>query len=237
MQLVFKNSYQNFEVILFDDVSTDNSVKIIKNFKKVIILKNKKKKYISPALNQIHGLIQCFKKSKGEILCLLDSDDFFKVNKLQLVNNFFAQNKKYNSLYNFPKASKKKFYFKKKISKNIWPTIFPTSCISLRRKAMKKFITMCKQNKFPNLEIDTRINIFLKFYFNEYNFIKKKLTIYNDDQFGITSKIPKYSKKWWLRRMEAYQYMKFILKKSNKNLVMTFDYFLTYISSKIYKIL
>ena len=37
---------------------------------------------------------------------------------------------------------------------------------------MKKFITMCKQNKFPNLEIDTRINI-LKFYFNEYNFIKK----------------------------------------------------------------
>ena len=47
LQLVFKNSYQNFEVILFDDVSTDNSVKIIKNFKKVIILKNKKKIYIS----------------------------------------------------------------------------------------------------------------------------------------------------------------------------------------------
>ena len=81
LQLVFKNSYQNFEVILFDDVSTDNSNKILKKFKKIKIIKNKKKKFNSPSLNQIYGIISCYKKSKGKILCLLDSDDFLiKIN-------------------------------------------------------------------------------------------------------------------------------------------------------------
>ena len=42
----------------------------------------------------------------------------------------------------------------------------------------------------------------MKFYLNEFNIIKK-LTKYNDDEFGITSNIPKFSKKWWFRRMEA----------------------------------
>ena len=44
-----KQNYKNFEIIIFDDCSTDNSLKIIKKFKKINLITNKKK-FISPAL-------------------------------------------------------------------------------------------------------------------------------------------------------------------------------------------
>ena len=232
LNLLFKSSIKNFEIILFDDVSTDNSIKIIEKFKNVKIIKNKKKKFTSPALNQIFGILACLKKANGELICLLDADDFFKKNKLKVIREFFVKNKNKNCVYNFPITNINKFKYKKKKSNNIWPTIFPTSCISIRKKAMIKFVKYLKPNSFPNLEIDARLNIFMKFYLNEYNVIKKKLTKYNDDEFGITSNIPKFSKKWWFRRMEAYNYMQFILQKKNNKFKITPDYLLTRIISK-----
>ena len=88
-----KQNYKNFEIIIFDDCSTDNSLKIIKKFKKINLITNKKKKFISPALNQINGILKCFKKSKGKIICLMDADDYFKKDKLKLINIFFGKNK------------------------------------------------------------------------------------------------------------------------------------------------
>ena len=234
LNLLLKSSLKNFEIILFDDVSTDNSLEIIEKFKKVKIIKNKKKKFTSPALNQIFGISKCLKKAKGELICLLDSDDFFDKKKLKIIQDFFLKNKKKNCVYNFPITNVQKFKFKQKKSNNIWPTIFPTSCISIRKKTMVRFIKYLKPNLFPNLEIDARLNIYMKFYLNEYNIIRKELTKYNDDQFSITSNIPKYSKKWWLRRLEAYKYMQFILQKKNKKLNITIDYLITIIISTIY---
>ena len=60
--------YNNFEVILFDDNSTDNSINVIRKFKKVIIIKNKKKRLNSSPLNQINGILKTFDKSKGKII-------------------------------------------------------------------------------------------------------------------------------------------------------------------------
>ena len=56
--------YNNFEVILFDDNSTDNSINVIRKFKKVIIIKNKKKRLNSSPLNQINEILKTFDKSK-----------------------------------------------------------------------------------------------------------------------------------------------------------------------------
>ena len=64
-------NYKNYEVIIFDDASTDNSLKIIKKFKKMKLIINKKKLYNSSALNQINGLKKAFFKSKGKIICLM----------------------------------------------------------------------------------------------------------------------------------------------------------------------
>ena len=77
-------SYKNFEILIFDDKSIDNSREIInkfKNNKKIRIFFNKKKKKKFAALNAMNGYINIFKKSKGSIICLLDSDDFFHKSK------------------------------------------------------------------------------------------------------------------------------------------------------------
>ena len=86
-----KQSYQNFEVILFDDVSDDNSLEIIKKFRNIKLIMNKKKKFSFAALNQINALNECFKISKGQIICLLDADDYFNKNKLTVLKSYFLK--------------------------------------------------------------------------------------------------------------------------------------------------
>ena len=93
IESVVNQNYSNFEIVVFDDCSTDNSINILKNFEKLKIMINKKKQYKSSPLNQIYGIIELFKKSKGDIIFLLDGDDQFKKNKIQIVVNEFKKNK------------------------------------------------------------------------------------------------------------------------------------------------
>ena len=74
---------------------------------------NENKKNSGP-INQINGIIQSFKKSKGNIICLLDGDDYFKKNKLFEIDKYFKVNKKSNCVFDFPQRSSKQFIFKKK---------------------------------------------------------------------------------------------------------------------------
>ena len=233
LSMLKKQSYQNFEIILFDDVSDDNSLEIIKKFRNIKLILNKKKKFSFAALNQINALNECFKISKGQIICLLDADDFFKKNKLSKIKTFFDKNQKAKSVYNFPSAKEHKFRFVNK-SSNIWPTIFPTSCISTKRENFKTFLKFSKQSKFPNLEIDARFVIFSKFFNREYNFITDKLTIYNDDSDGITSNISKYSLNWWLRRKQAFLYMEYILNLKKQKLDFSLDRVITNLVNSIF---
>jgi len=229
LQSVCSQNFKNYEVILFDDCSTDNSIRIIKNFKRVKLIRNKSKKRKTGPLNQIKGIVECFKKSKGNIICLLDGDDFFERDKLSKINQFFKNNKKLNCVFDTPLNNKAKFNFKNK-SKNysIWSTIFPTSCVSLRKFFFTTFLKNINKADFPHLEIDARLSIFSKFYMNEYNVLNKKLTHYNYDQNGITANIKKYSKIWWLRRSEAFAYLRIIMKKKKITFISSIDYHLTY---------
>ncbi len=229
LKTVCGQSFKNYEIIIFDDSSTDDSINIIKKYKKVKLIVNKfnnKKK--SGPLNQIKGIIKCFKKSKGNIICLLDGDDCFKKDKLITIDKFFNNNKKLNCVFDIPLHSRAQFNFKKKIKRHsIWPTIFPTSCISLRRNFLINFIKNIKKKNYSNLEIDARLTIFSKFYMNEYNILNKKLTYYNYDQNGITAKITRFSKIWWIRRSEAFSYLRIIMKKKKQLFVFSFDYYFT----------
>ena len=224
---VSKQNFKNYEIIMFDDCSDDGSLKIAEKYKKIKIIRNKKRSDKSAPLNQINGLIKAFKKSKGKIICLLDGDDYFKKNKLKKIFNFFYKNQNQNILYDIPHIKSSNFIIKQKKSSMIWPTIFPTSCISVRKKFFKIFLKNIYRKSFVNLEVDARLVIFSKFYMNEYNVLYKSLTNYNYDEYGITSKISKFSRKWWLRRSEAFSYLKIIMKKKKKLFISSFDYYFT----------
>lgn len=224
-----KQNYANKEIIIFDDCSNDKSLKILKKFSKVKLIKNKKKKYLSGPLNQIYGLLNIFKKSKGEIIFLLDSDDEFKINKLSKVLKMFKTDPTLKFIQDTPylTSSKKVAKLKNKISLfTIWPSFFPTSCIAIKKNFLKKFFKVSMKHEFPNLEIDARLTIFASLK-NEFKVSNKILTNYNYDQSGITSRYKKFSILWWKKRNEAFEYTKFLSKKLKLSFYRGPDYLIT----------
>ncbi len=223
---------QNFmakEIIVYDDCSTDNSLEILEKFKQIKILKNKKKKFLSSPLNQIHGIIELFKKSKGDIIFLLDGDDQFKKKKISEIFRMFKKDKKLNFIQDKPfLGDKKKFMFLKKKNHlfSIWPSFYPTSCMALRRDFFKKFLRYIEKNKFPNLEIDARLSMYA-YLKKEFFFTNKSFTIYNYDAFGITSNYKKFYKNWWKKRNEAFDFLISLTKKMKLNFNMGPDFYLT----------
>ena len=224
-----KQKIKKFEILVYDDCSTDDSLNILKKFKNIKIIKNKKKKFKSGPLNQIDGIIRLFKISKGKIIFLLDGDDEFKNEKLKIISKLFEQNKDLNLIQDKAYYKKEEKLLKLKIKKNqsfIWPSFYPTSCISIRRNYFKKFLIFIKSKKFPNLEIDARLSMFA-FLTKNLFFIENCLTIYNYDELGIMSKYPKFSINWWKKRNDAFDYFFFLKKKFNQKTKYSFDYYLT----------
>ena len=222
-------NFDNKEILVFDDCSTDNSLKILNKFKKIKVIRNKKKKFKSGPLNQIYGLNELFKISKGNIIFLLDSDDMFRKNKLFEISKIFKKNKKINFIQDTPLINlfkKKMLLKKKKYFFSIWPSFFPTSCITFERSFFQNFLKVLRKNEFPNLEIDARLSIYAHIR-KQFFLTKKCLTIYNYDENGISSKYKKFSKNWWKKRDEAFSYMIFLMKKFDIKLFLGPDFYLT----------
>ena len=86
LKALYNNSYKDFECIVVDDCSTDNSVKTAKEFPCKII---KLKKNSGPAKARNTGA----EHSKGEILFFLDSDVLLLKNALDEIIRAFKKNK------------------------------------------------------------------------------------------------------------------------------------------------
>ena len=97
-------TYKNLEIIIYDDKSDDGSDKILKKIKDKRIKKifNNKKKYNSSALNQFEAIRKSFLKSRGEIIFLLDGDDFFLKNKVKTILEEFKKDKNLNFIQDNP---------------------------------------------------------------------------------------------------------------------------------------
>jgi glycosyltransferase involved in cell wall biosynthesis len=83
---VLTQTYDNFELIICDDGSTDGSAELLRAYadkdRRITII-IKENGGIASALNA------AFAASRGEIICILDSDDFFTPNKLGRVLQAF----------------------------------------------------------------------------------------------------------------------------------------------------
>ena len=239
IQSVKNQIYKNIEIIVIDNCSTDGSDIILSKINKIKLLKNKIN--LSPALNQIRSIEIGLKKSKGSIICLLDGDDLFKKNKVKQIVNYFNQFPESKAVFDIPiimdKLKIQNFnYSKNRINNSsIWPTTFPTSSISLKKKYLEKCIKVFKKKNYELLEIDFRLSCLFSIYKENYNVIKKKLTLYRQVNDGIMSNYKKFGKYWWIKRSQAFDFFIFIKKKFNKKFFFSIDYFITKIISNFFK--
>ena len=108
---ILSQTYKNWEIIFWNNLSYDNSEEIIKSYrdKRIKIYKSKKFLTLYEARNK------AIKKAKGNYICFLDVDDYWNKNKLKKQINFFKKNKSYDIVYsNFYTVRNKK----KKIAYN-----------------------------------------------------------------------------------------------------------------------
>lgn len=92
IESVLRQTYQNFEIIICDDGSTDNSIEVIKRLAEKdsrILVITKKNSGQASALNKAYS------NSNGEIISLLDADDIFLEEKLKKVSEAFRKNKNF----------------------------------------------------------------------------------------------------------------------------------------------
>ncbi len=77
-----KQTYKNFEWIVCDDASNDNSIKLLKNYKKRAKFKMRiyvfKERAGKPKIDNF-----CIKKSRGNFVVFADSDDAFRANSFE----------------------------------------------------------------------------------------------------------------------------------------------------------
>ena len=232
---------RDFEVILADNMSTDNTEDILSRYSDSLKIIKKERISNYPIINQIDLTIEAFNISKGEVICLLDGDDFFSDNKLQCLKEKYAQYDK-EVIFDLPvlilqKDEKKLFKLKRKYQKNIWPTIIPTSSISMKRE----FFSKCLYENIFSLQysllaIDFRINVYSRIFRKE-NFLilEESYNYHCHAEDSISSKLKKTGGLWWITRLEAHRFMKNLYKRENLNYKNYFDYFSSYLISKIFK--
>ena len=89
IESVLNQTYDNWELIVWDDGSTDNTLEIVKRFKneKILIYENKEN------LGLGKSRIAATKKLKGELISIIDADDFFHNDKILKQVEVFKKNK------------------------------------------------------------------------------------------------------------------------------------------------
>ena len=184
---ILDQTYNNFEIIFVDDCSVDGTYEYLKKIqkklkKKIKIIKTKKNSGTASVTRNI-GI----KNSKGELLCVMDSDDIWEKNKLELQLNsysskstiystaaryFNSKNSRSGFLINFIRKKIQKFIIKKINNKGFqWLYIYNPiilSSILVHKSIFENHLFDEDVNVREDLDIWIRLrkNNY-KFYFNE----------------------------------------------------------------------
>lgn len=85
---LLKQNFEDYEIIVINDLSPGNAEEIIKSYndKKIVYIKNKTNKGIG--YNRNLGI----KKAKGEYVCFIDSDDYVREDFISKMYNYSKEN-------------------------------------------------------------------------------------------------------------------------------------------------
>ena len=132
--------YRNFEVIVVDGLSNDNTMKIVNEYSDIV------KFTISEKDNGMYDAInKGLKIAKGDVIAYLNSDDYYDTMTLKNVNEYFNSNNEisivYGTLFYVNGKDKiikkiKTVIFNKKILLSLWFCYIPQPCSFFRRNVI-----------------------------------------------------------------------------------------------------
>ena len=168
LKSIQNQNFKDIEIILIDDLSSDNTLLLMKKYqyvdKRIIIIKNKKNYGTFRSRN--FGAL----KSKGEYLIFPDPDDILSQNSLQMLY-FFAKNNDYEMLRFNLYLGRNKIFFSDCVSKTPSIPIYPPKIKTFLFYASGKLkqIDFNVSNKFIKREAFIRaLNTFPNKYLNIY---------------------------------------------------------------------
>ena len=193
LKSILKQSYKNWELIFWDNKSNDTSKK------KFLKFKDKRFNYF---LSRRHDKLYkarnlAIKKTKGEYICFLDTDDIWKSSKLKKQVSFLNKNKKVALVYtdylimknskNVGKASKSKPLYSGKITQNLLDNYnIGILTIMIRKKILKKFKFNSKLDIIGDFDLMLKVSkknligcireVLAVYRIHESNYSKKKIS-------------------------------------------------------------
>ena len=225
--------FDNIEIILVDDFSLDNSMKIIEKLQKdderIILIKHKNNK--GTLISRINGIL----KSKGKYIIIPDSDDILSNNILN--NSYIIAEKKNYDIIRFNLYIGQKKIFMNEIVKDInsEPIYQPKlSTYIFYGKGILELIDVCISNKLVKNEVyfkalnsintyflnqyminweDGLINFMLYKYANSFFYMKNIGYYYIRNNQSVTKNYIKNIEK---TIRNAFLYLKFIFIYANK---------------------
>jgi len=137
---VLSQTFQDYEIIVVDDLSEDHTQKIVQEFNndKIIYKKMNNNKNIGKSRNE--GI----KLSKGKWIAFLDSDDLWYPKRLEIVSDFLINNSTYEALCTDDLIvdkirNRKKIWKYGPYTKNFYETLLKNgNCITTSATVVKK---------------------------------------------------------------------------------------------------
>ena len=218
---ILNQTYNNWELIFFDNLSIDKTQHILNEFKDKRIRYIKSKKF----LKLYEARNQAILKARGKYICFCDIDDWWIKGKLLKQVSYLKKNKKANFIFsNFwiynEKKKKTYLYFKKMSNGKITQALLDDYKIGILTVFMnKRFFKTKKFNKKYNIigDYDFFLNLSLK---ENFYCIQEPLAFYRYHDNNLSQKINLYVKEmdyWINRNIKKFEKLNYSLKKFKFN--------------------
>jgi len=150
IQSIVQQNYKNWEIIFWDNQSTDNSAKIFKSYQD----KRFKYFYASSHTTLYKARNLAIEKSEGEFISFLDTDDTWSKQKLEIQIPYFNNadvGVVFSNLWVQSKKGKKKLYIKKKLPRGkIYNELINSYTVGILTSVIRKIFYTKLQKKFDD---------------------------------------------------------------------------------------